>query len=574
MEIKMSKNVIKNRTLLVDIENLDEKNDTNELSDKNDTNEINDPNEINDTNEINEINDTNESSERDDIKNLRYESLNLLLPLSKRVKYLSIYNKLNPDEIGELVNSIIGMYMFSKTFVLKEYIKYICEMKDIDIKNRIECAKSLCDIETKETEGYDYINRMFINEITELNKLSTPLRVDIVMFLMDSKVHRYNSKCYFIDNIIRDHSIEELYRLKLIQSLEVKFKINKDSLPLRITRRKGDKFNATQENKDDFIYFARDSCLSFVKDKRNTFTYRVIACQYLLEKCEVDEELSTFVEQFLLSVAEDVNMNEDLRADASDICLRYGSDKTRDIAMNIIIALGGEDNHNIFKNKQNVHNIHIEKSIQEIVDKLCDYHPKDKKVYNFNETKDSILKLINDEEKELKEKVEGSLIRISLDRALYGNSNMSLSNILLKVWTYVQDSPFKEDLEKRLIEELYESNNKCSTGFCGRLVNTLSGYDESMSIRISFEDQICSNLESKLNAKIREIQNEEYMEKILNEMTIPVIKYNLRLNFLRFFRDNISKIRQELYNEFCSYITDEDFDLYIRKGIIRWEGCE
>jgi len=541
----MSKNVIKNRTLLTDLENLDEKK-------KDYTNDTNDT--------IKDV-------------NLRYESLNLSTPLAERVKYLSVYNKLNPNEIGELISSIIGMYMFSKTVVLKEYVKYICEMKDIDIKNRIECAKSLCDLDSKETEGYDYINRMFVNEISELKKLSTPLRVDIVMFLMESNIYRYNSKCYFID-IITDNSIEELYRLKLIQSLEIKFKLNKDSLPLRITRRKGDKLNATQENKDDFVYFAKDSCLSFIKDSRNTFTYRVIACQYLLEKCEVDEELSNFVEQFLLSVAEDVNMDEDLRADASDICLRYGSDKTRDIAMNVIIVLGGENNHNIFKNKQNVHNVHIEKSIQEIVDKLCDYYPKDKKTYTFNETKESILKLVNDDEKELKEKTEGSLIRISLDRALYGNSNMSLLHILLKVWTYIQDSPFKEDLEKRLIEELYESNNKCSTGFCGRLVNTLSGYDESMSIRISFEDQICSNLESKLNSKIREIQDEEYMEKILNEMIIPVIKYNLRLNFLRFFRDNISKIRQELYQEFCTYITDEDFDLYIRKGIIRWEGCE
>ena len=483
-----------------------------------------------------------------------------------------MYNKIIPGEIGELISAIIGMYMFSKTVVLKEYVNYICEMKDIDIKNRIECAKSLCDSEAKETGGYNYINKMFIDEISELNKLPTPLRVDTVMFLMDSSSYRYNSKCYFID-IIRDHSIEELYRLKLIQSLEMKFKLNKDSLPLRLTRRNKDKFNSTQDNKDDFVYFARDSCLSFIKDDNNKFTYRVIACQYILEKCNLDEELSTFIERFLLSVAEDINMNEDLRADASDICLRYGSDKTRESAMNVIIALGGEDNHNIFKNKQNVHNIHIEKSIQEIVDKLCDYHPKDKKTYNFNEVKDSILKLINDDEKDQKEKVEGSLIRISLDRALYGNSNMTLSNILLKVWTYIQDSPFKEDLGKRLLEELYESNNKCSTGFCGRLVNTLSGYDDNMSIRISFEDQIYSNLESKLNSKIRETEDEEYMEKILNEMTIPVIKYHLRLNFLRFFRDNISKIRQEMYEEFCTYITDEDFDLYIRKALVLYEGC-
>lgn len=514
------------------------------------------------------INEQNIDLDRDDIL-IRSDCLNLSLPLNHRVSYLERYNKVKSDEIGEVISSIIGMYMFSKTVVLKEYLIAVCELKTIDIKNRLECAKALCDLENKETSGYEYINNMFILEYYNLSKLSKPLLVDVVMFLMDCEKYKSNSKSYFID-IINDNSIEELYRLKLIQSLEIKFKMDKSSLPLRMAKRTKD---ATSEQKENFIYFARDSCISFIENGRNTFTYRVIACQYLLEKCEVNEELSSFVEGFLLGVAEDINMNEDLRADASDICLRYGSEKTRDIAMNVIIALGGEDNNNIFKNKQNVHNIHIEKSIQEIVDKLCNYHPKEKKNYRFSDTKDCILRLINDEEKELKEKVEGSLVRISLDRALYGNSNMSLSNILLKVWAYIQDSPFKEDLEKRLIEELYESNNKCSTGFCGRIVNTLSGYDESMSITMSFEDQICSNLEGRLNNKIREIEDDEYMEKVLNEMTIPVIKYHLRLNFLRFFRDNISKIRQEMYEEFCSYITDEDFDLYIRKAIIRWEGC-
>jgi len=506
--------------------------------------------------------------DRDDML-IRTDCLNLSLPLNHRVSYLERYNRVKPDEIGEVISSIIGMYIFSKTIVLREYLIDICKLETIDIKNRLECAKALCDLENKEMHGYDIINNMFTLEYYNLSKLSTPLIVDVVMFLMDCEKYKFNSRCYFID-IISDSSIEELYRLKLIQSLEIKFKMDKSSLPLRMAKRTKD---ATNEQKENFLYFARESCVSFIKNNRNTFTYRVIACQYLLEKCEVSEELSDFVERFLLGVAEDINMNEDLRADASDICLRYGSDKTRDAAMNVIIALGGEDNNNIFKNKQNVHNIHIEKSIQEIVDKLCNYHPKEKKSYRFSDTKECILKLINDEEKELKEKVEGSLVRISIDRALYGNSNMSLSNILLKVWAYIQDSPFKEDLEKRLIEELHESNNKCSTGFCGRIVNTLSGYDETMSITMSFEDQICSNLEGRLNNKIREIEDEKYMEKVLNEMTIPVIKYHLRLNFLRFFRNNISKIRQKMYEEFCSYITDEDFDLYIRKAIIRWEGC-
>ena len=150
---------------------------------------------------------------------------------------------------------------------------------------------------------------------------------------------------------------------------------------------------------------------------------------------------------------------------------------------------------------------------------------------------------------------------------------MTLSTILAKVWTYIQDSEFREELEKRLLEELVESNNKCSTGYVSRLVNTLSGFDESMSITISFEDQIIANLEGRLNANIKMIKDEEYMDLVLHEMTIPVIFYNLRLHFLKFFREHISHIRQEMYEEFRKFMTDTDYDFYFRKAIIHYEGC-
>lgn len=517
------------------------------------------------SNELDEKEDELVISEISEIS-IRSESFNLSLPLNKRIVYLEKYNFIKKDEIGEVISSIIGMYLFSKTIVLKDYIKAICELKTIDIKNRIECAKSLCD---DSNDGYKYINDMFLNENVELKKLATPIRVDTVMFLMDSNDYKKESKTYFID-IINDHSIEELYRLKLIQSLEIKFKLDKASLPLRMLKRTKD---PSAKQKEDFVYFAKDSCKNFISDAKNTFTYRVIACQYIFEKCEPDDELIFFVENFLISVAGDVMLVDDLRADACDILMQYAGDEMRVNAQNIIIALGGQDNHNIFKNKQNVHNRHIEHSVQEIIDKLVAYHPKNKKTYDFRDIKDNILNSIKDDEKEIKEKVEGSLIRITLDRAVYGNSNVTLMNILLKVWTYIQDSPFREELEKRLIEELTESNSKCSSGFAGRLVNTLSGFDESMSISMGYEDQIVSNLEGRLNAKIRDIKDDDYMEKVLNEMTIPVLHYNLRSNFLKFFRENISKIREEMYQEFKDYLEDCDYDMFFRKAIIFYEGC-
>ena len=196
-------------------------------------------------------------------------------------------------------------------------------------------------------------------------------------------------------------------------------------------------------------------------------------------------------------------------------------------------------------------------------------------LFRSSEVCDDLHRLLKkqDADKPTRDSVDGALARISIDRAVYGHSNMGLSTILAKVWTYIQNSEYREELQKRLIEELVESNEKCSTGYAGRLVNTLSGFDEKMSVGISFEDQIIANLEGRLNARIRMLDDEEMVDKILEEMTIPVIEYDKRSHFLRFFREHISKIREEMYSEFCGHMDDTDYDFYFRKAIIHYEGC-
>jgi len=514
--------------------------------------------------------DSKESSKIDieDIETLREECCNLFIPLTSRIEYLLHYHEHCKKDIncnfGEVISKFIGMYFFSKTKNIEDYLSEIIKTTPIDITYRIECAKNL------EEKGYQHINNMLKNEQESIKNLSTPIRVETVIFLMKSDEFKEQSREYFC-SIINDHSIEELYRFRTIQKLESTFEASKTAIPLRIQRKK--KIEIQDKNIQKFIYYAHEACVRFIKEDKNTFTYRILSCQYLFEKCNINNpELISFLENFLLQVANDHNLVDDIRADSCDILMQYGKEEIRNIARAVIVALGGEDNNNIFKNKQNVHNRHIEQSIQEIVDKLVAYHPKDKKTYVFKDIKDTILKSIKEEEKELKEKVEGSLIRIGLDRAVYGNSNVTLMTILIKVWSYIQDSPFKDELLKRLVEELDESNSKCSTGFAGRLVNTLSGFDKDMSISIGFEDQICSNLEARLTNKIKGLKDEEYIDKILDEMTITNIHYNLRGNFLRFFRENISHIRQEMYEEFHTYITDEDFDLYIKKAVLKYEG--
>lgn len=502
-----------------------------------------------------------EKTEKDE--NHHSNSKNLFLPLIARLESLKECYKQNPDEFAELISSIIGMYFFSKTINLFEYIDAICKDKELPILYRIECAKSL------DKNGFTRLNEMISSEYVQLKLLPTPIMVDAVIYLMKSKEYPSESLSYFI-KIVTDESIDTLYRYRIIQSLERHF----------------------SNDKETFIFYALESCVQFLTNEK-TFSYRIIASQYILEKCDPSLDIITFIETFLIKAIEDDSLDDDLRADACDILLQNGSDESRNKAQEIIYTLGGGDRsrNNIFKNKQNVHTRSIEESVERILEKLCMYHSRNNTTYTFENTREMILELIENDAKQVKnnqiienlktsnlnndfkKQTEGALIRISIDRAVYGKSNMTLSTILAKIWTYIQDSEFRLDLEKRLLEELIESNNKCSSGYAARLVNTLSGYDETMTIRISFEDQIIANLETRLNNEIEQIKDELTRDNILDEMTLPVIHYHARTNFLAFFRGCISKIREEMYQEFRLYMEDIDYDFYFRKAIIHYEGC-
>ena len=217
-------------------------------------------------------------------------------------------------------------------------------------------------------------------------------------------------------------------------------------------------------------------------------------------------------------------------------------------------------------------------------------------------------------------KIYLSLNRIEIDRSTYlGNS---LSRILVKIWSYIQINEFKEELIKRLLQELEEMSGTCSSGFVGRLINTLSGFSD-LTINISFQDQIISNFIGRLNSYTRKITDisspfyndrlydvlelmlrnmdipknkpikliiddhlekkreekiefaiEYFSEQVINEMTVNSNEYNDRRHFLLFFRTYLPFLREELYDEFKEYVNVFEFDLTIRKAISLYEGTQ
>lgn len=498
------------------------------------------------------------SNDKDDIKeeekiddtNLSRYIMDFSFSLETRLEALNMYYlKEGGDNTIEILNKIVMLYELSGTRSIRQFLYSICMNSKIEPFLKSIVSKALWSFDKTDDYGYKCVE--FVYPLLD-KTIGTPYKIDFVKILMCNDQYKQKAKEYFI-SIISDSSINIDYRYKTILSLEK---------------------NEDEEEKRDFSYFRKEACLAFVNNKENTIRYRILASQNLLSMTLTDTEKEE-IEKTLLSFAEDEKVDYNERADATDVLLQSASENTKQKAREIIMVLGAGKRKivSIYDNAQNVHTKEIEESVKEALEFLqgiCLMKVKGNPI-TFEYVENEILKMV--EKTDVEEKIKVSLNRIFMDRALYSKYNCSLSHILLQVWTYLSNHKSEDAIKARLLEELCDMAGTCSSGYATRLINTLSGFGD-FSYRISWRDQIISNLSGRLNALIRNMDNLRLQEKVLEEMTIASREYELRKNFLKFFRKNITQIRQEMYGEFKEHLNDTDFDLYFRNAISIYENGE
>lgn len=407
-------------------------------------------------------------------------------------------------------------------------------------------------------------------------ELPTPCRIEAIIALLELELYPKEVNDYFIA-LVNDQKIECEFRYRTIISLEKKsleyykntlnnYFVDKDFVAeiftefLDLILKEFPDFSPNIENHKFFELlitrmgydlakkmcakytdkicpyetFLFNSQLEFLKYDSNMTYFKVLAGQYLLQKFTLTNSQREEVEYLLLSIAGDEELDYDRRADAADVLMQLGSPNMKENGRAIIMQLGGVDGRvrTVFDNAQNVHNEEVEESVAEVLEFFAMMPLKmvNKQTIEFAYVKEQVedmlkkLKESMDEEefKDREKKIQVALSRIYLDRALYSKYNSTLSNILIKVWSYLSGHEHEEEMRKRLLEELEEMSGTCSTGFASRLINVISGFGE-FNIRISWEDQIIANFAGRLNAAARTITNVEgvfYNEKLDDVMKL------------------------------------------------------
>ena len=276
--------------------------------------------------------------------------------------------------------------------------------------------------------------------------------------------------------------------------------------------------------------------------------YKLLSAQFILAHFVPTEYNRIELEEFLLSVSEDKEQTINYRAECADILYNYGVEKHYvESATRIIKELGDLYTQNkastIYTNIQNVHDTTINKTIMNTLRELIQTVKIGKR--NSGEVLETIRDKYSYIEKERMEKIMSSLERIMIDTAKYEMLNMS--DILVLVWDYICHSEHKDELEKRLLQELEDMDQTCSTGHLSRILNILSGYFSESVVKITLKDQLRSNIFARYTKLIKMLP-EDTQEKINNELASDETteKDTIKTFLLDF------NIEETLYKEFVN----------------------
>ena len=428
--------------------------------------------------------------------------------LEKRMNYLQhLFLSKGEEDTIEYINRLISGYENSKVKILEEYLLAICKHTSFSIFFKVMAIKSLCKISTK--KSYDTLNELIYFE------MPTPLKVELILLLMKSEEHRKNA-IEFATVVVINQALEVKYRYKLL-----------------------DVFN----EKD--VYF------SFFYSETN-IKYKILCSQWLLQNNTT--EYTDFVERILLNMSLNKDIEPNIRSDCADVLILLGSNQSKNQAIMVINALGGESRTHIYDNSQNIHSKHISESTLKGIEFLSNFTPSQK---TMNFLKDCIY---------ITPKIQEAIERIESDRILF-NGIYTLKDIFLRLWEYISNHGQKNELITRLTQELEDMASWCSSGYASRIVNTMSGFGD-FSLTIGLEEQMYSYFKLEMEKYIKNLEDSE-KDLILNELSES---QEIKPNLLKFYRKYLIDIRNCLHNKFLQDVSEDDFELYFRNSLVKFES--
>ena len=257
------------------------------------------------------------------------------------------------------------------------------------------------------------------------------------------------------------------------------------------------------EKSRDWVYERTINYYTLLLDdsiERRHFETILLCSHRVLSKTDfLDAEKRQTIINYFEDLLDNAATPHNTKAEIADLFTKLRDERLVELGRRWIQILGTRNNvqgqktmrANIYVHGQNVHSTGIESSAI-------------KTLLNFGQSSVGITPY--EAIKQIRRKynrninISKSLDRILIDTAQFSANNMRLRDVLNHVWSRIQKHPERDELYKRLGQELEDSAGVCSTGYLTRLVNVLATYDNDVVIAFSYADEIYASLRTRILA--------------------------------------------------------------------------
>lgn len=455
------------------------------------------------------------------------------------------------------INHLISILNMIHNNTIRTLLYSVCLFERFPIEWRIEVALALID----EEEDMDEINGSDIDIVPRDEKLGVKALSNICL-------------CVMLDTTILDS-------LNLTRTIDVMLKLYQLGTPIDNVRvrlfmesvmdlDKLNKYNLFRTlNTTPYITLFEPLIKHYLNGENVNPQQALLVCQMAIFSSIVMDSVKLDIVVPFLELTAIHSPNAQCKAEASDILLSH--DKDNVVAISTLDSLSIDELkqvRTIYTNRQNIHNTTINQSaldtIASIKQKIVDPTPI---------TESDLITILNRTSIN-KERVLKAYHRICyLDNALYTIHNLSLKNVMDLIWTFIHSTTFEphetDELEVRMVEEMDEMYNTCSSGYFVRLVNILSGF-QNYGLFIGWDEQIRTNFMVKINGYIKaSIDQNLILDDLMkaSEGDAMVLKSYQEL-MVRY----LPNIIEEIKLEFNPYLDEHEIDLYLRRAHSIFEG--
>ena len=311
--------------------------------------------------------------------------------------------------------------------------------------------------------------------------------------------------------------------------------------------------------------------LSLALKKKYPLELILLSARYIISFYEYSSPERFEALEYVLDLADDENETLYARGEAADILLYAGEGDEILFGRKVLESItekgySKESIKGIYTNIQNAHDQNINESVRNIVRRL---HKEfsDIDFVTENSNIELIQKILTDKYKENTEVISHFFFRIMTDSSRY--ERLSLSDIFILVHLKIQtfEESVKEECIKRLVQEIVDSNETCSTGYLTRIVNILTGFvkEDELTLKISVEDELRCATFARLNSALKTLPG--YLKE---EVLQSLWESEDKQTFDEFY--NMYSPEDELWLEYKKIISKEEFTKIYEKAVSDFKG--